>query len=316
MSLVPWLRLIRLPNLPTAPGDALAGAAVLMAYNGGSTSRAFAAAGAALGFYLFGLVDNDLVGAADDAVHAPERPLPSGAISRPAAQTFRAVCLFAALLTGALANLPPAWWLAVALLTAAICLYNRFKGLWLMGACRALSLLAGGAAVLRPKLPLETTFADVPEFATGLAVLGGVAVGWCLYIVAVTKLSEGEEQASEGLGAQRFVWGLAALVPLLAFIAIPYLMPAHLRESINLRYAILPAFGTLWTLCIWVASVWPLGEPHDSDTRRTAVGATISALLYLQLGFAVVIREFLIVMAVCWLVSRLIRRCLPLIRGS
>ena len=28
MKLLPWFRFFRLPNLPTAPGDALAGAAV------------------------------------------------------------------------------------------------------------------------------------------------------------------------------------------------------------------------------------------------------------------------------------------------
>ena len=44
MKLLPWFRFFRLPNLPTAPGDALAGAAVgLMWAAGGDVRRALAA---------------------------------------------------------------------------------------------------------------------------------------------------------------------------------------------------------------------------------------------------------------------------------
>jgi hypothetical protein len=95
--IAPWLLFFRLPNLPTAPGDALAGAAFLAAafpeMFHDCAPRALAAAAAAQGLYLFGLADNDVAGAPDDARRAPHRPIPSGAISMRAARIARAVCL-------------------------------------------------------------------------------------------------------------------------------------------------------------------------------------------------------------------------------
>ena len=90
MKLLPWFRFFRLPNLPTAPGDALAGAAVgLMWAAGGDVRRALAAGGAAFFLYLYGLADNDVVGAAADARTAPDRPIPRGEISLRAARVAR-----------------------------------------------------------------------------------------------------------------------------------------------------------------------------------------------------------------------------------
>ena len=47
MKLLPWFRFFRLPNLPTAPGDALAGAAFALLVAGGGDARRALAAGAA-----------------------------------------------------------------------------------------------------------------------------------------------------------------------------------------------------------------------------------------------------------------------------
>ena len=98
-----------LPNLPTAPGDALAGAAFLLVampevfvY---SLPRVVAAGVAALCFYLFGLADNDIVGYASDQTNAPERPLPRGEISLRAARVARLLCLMGAVLAGGLAQM-------------------------------------------------------------------------------------------------------------------------------------------------------------------------------------------------------------------
>ena len=80
----PWLRLVRLPNLLTVPGDPVAGfllaasSGVLPA--GAAVSLAFSA-GAALCLYAFGLILNDLLDLATDQRERPERPLPAGEIS-------------------------------------------------------------------------------------------------------------------------------------------------------------------------------------------------------------------------------------------
>lgn len=313
MKLLPWLEFFRLPNLPTAPGDALAGAAVLLAFAGGSPRRALVAGVAALGLYMYGLADNDVVGAPADASGAPERPIPRGAISLRSAKVARSLCLFGALLAGALFNLPPGWWLVAALLTGAICLYNRWKNLWMMGVCRGLSVLAGGAAVLPPKMPTASA-EEASALISGLVVLCGVALGWTLYVAAVTKLSEGEERESEGLGNRRYLLGFVAFAPLLALSG-AFLLPAAPRDF---RLLALPALGCAWTFATWCAAVAPLWRAHGSSARRAAVGRTIGALLYLQIGFMLMVpcRALVACAAALWFVARLVRRCAPSISGS
>lgn len=299
MKLLPWFRFFRLPNLPTAPGDALAGAAVgLMWAAGGDVRRALAAGGAAFFLYLYGLADNDVVGAAADARTAPDRPIPRGEISLRAARVVRSACLLGALLVGAFFGLPPAWWLGAVALTGTIGLYNRVKGLWLMGLCRGVSVFCGAAAV-------GTWTGGFPVRA-GL-VLGGMALGWTLYVAAVTKLSEGEERMSAGLGRGRFLLGLSAWAPLVACAGFP-----------DPRAALLPLIGCLWTFVAWCAAVAPLGAAHGPDRRRAAVGRTIGALLYLQIGFMLAVprRELLVAAVVLWLAARMIRRFAPTVRGS
>ena len=292
-----WFQFFRLPNLPTAPGDALAGAAVaLLVTGGGDVRRACAAGAAAFSLYLFGLADNDLVGAAEDARVTPDRPIPRGAISPRAAKAARATCLSLALGAGALFGLPPAWWLVAAAIAAAIGLYNRAKGVWLMGLCRGLSVLGGAAAAW------TGAFAWRPAFA-----LGALAFGWTLYVAAVTRLSEGEERACAGLGRRRFAWGLAAWAPLAAGAFVP-----------DPRALVVPFIGCLWTFATWCAAVAPLGAAHGPDARRAAVGRAVGALLYLQVGFMLVqpSRAFWTAALLLWLAARLIRRHAPSIRGS
>ena len=97
MSIRPWLRFFRVPNLPTALGDAAAGSALAFAMLAGGEAPSdgvlaafLAAAAAELLLYLFGLADNDIAGAESDARDAPDRPIPSGEISLRAARVARA----------------------------------------------------------------------------------------------------------------------------------------------------------------------------------------------------------------------------------
>ena len=92
----PWLRLFRVPNLPTVPGDALAGAAFMMPAGGATLVQAFAAAVGVLFVYMFGLADNDIIDAPLDAENAPDRPIPRGEISPLTANVVMCVCLCAA----------------------------------------------------------------------------------------------------------------------------------------------------------------------------------------------------------------------------
>ncbi len=324
--IAPWLSIFRLPNLPTAPGDALAGAAFLAAafpeIFHACAPRALAAAAASLFLYMFGLADNDVAGAACDAQHSPHRPIPSGAISMRAAKSARAACLVLAIFAGAAASLPALWWCVALLLLGAILLYNRVKGSMLMGACRGLSMIAGGAALYVPGLARCSTVMYPGDpgvmFIFACAALLLAAGGWMLYIAAVTKLSEGEESASEGLGNRRYLLGLAAFAPLAAMVPVLACRMNLPDPRIAYSLLLLPVLGCLWTFITWCAAVGPLWCAHGPAERRAAVGRTIGALLYLQLGFILVAPEpaFLASAAILWGASRTIRRLAPGISGS
>ncbi|MFE0170937.1 SCO3242 family prenyltransferase [Streptomyces sp. NPDC059002] len=77
-----WAELLRLPALFTVPGDALAGAA---ATGLRPNHRTLIAIASSLCLYEAGMALNDWADRADDAVERPERPLPSGRITPPAA---------------------------------------------------------------------------------------------------------------------------------------------------------------------------------------------------------------------------------------
>ena len=324
MSIKPWLRFFRVPNLPTALGDAAAGAALAFAvlaagsqaspgHPAGGVVRAFLAAAAAeLLLYLFGLADNDIAGAEADATLAPDRPIPSGAISPRAARVARAVCLLGAAAAGAAAHLPAPWWALAVGLALLVVLYNHLKdrlgrlSYLAMGACRGLALLTGAAAV-------------VPAAGGGLCAGRGSAVWpvalpmalvWTVYVFAVTRLSEDEHGAAAPLPAWRYPLGFAALLP--AGLAGAKLVLTAPTDASVLVVCSLAAF------CGWCAAVAPLGRPHGPAERGRAVGRSIGALLWMQTGLLLLgLHPPFVAFAVAlWAFRYAIRALAPDITGS
>ena len=199
-----WLRLFRAVNLPTVPGDVFVGAAAVVA---GAAARDCAglrpvwwAAGASVLIYMFGLVQNDIMGAKTDK----NRPIPDGEISLDAAYAAAAACLAGAAACAYAGGLfCGGWWRVAALLVVSITLYNRFKSWWMMGVCRALNVYAGAAAAGGANL-----CADM------LAVL------WWLYISLVTLYSEGEEADPAKKRRVGFLVGATVYLQLSALIAL------------------------------------------------------------------------------------------------
>lgn len=178
----PWLRLFRVVNLPTVPGDVLVGAGLMsfFSWRMPSPAQLCCAAAASVFLYMFGLVDNDIVGAKGDK----GRPIPDGEISIGAARLARGLCLFAALIAASTGNLPRFWWPTALVLAVSIVVYNRMKWSVFMGLCRALNVACGVASV-----EIVATQGD-GRLVYPVAVVAGL---WFLYIWAVTKYSEGEE---------------------------------------------------------------------------------------------------------------------------
>lgn len=255
-----WLQLLRLPNLLSVPGDPWAGLALAGLANGANPAPlAFLFAGlASLCLYGAGLILNDLHDEAADRIHRPERPLPSGRVSR-----FAAARLGTSLGTlGVVLALPlgrPAF-LTALLLAALVVAYNlQFKGQRLnasvcMGLCRACSLLLGAAAG-----------------GFGFAPLAAAA-GLATYIGAVTWMAAGETRTQS--------LGRLPLVPAGAFAAAGSLAALALVRSVPIASWLLGAALLAWTVHqIQRHGRKLVGRPIPPATMQPAVGGYIRHLI-------------------------------------
>lgn len=223
-----YLKLLRFVNVPTVPGDVLVGAALASLSLGfvASAPLVFAAL-ASCALYLYALVDNDIVGAATDSTR---RPIPAGEISCSSARIVRLLMLLLALAFGWLGALPPAWWALAFVLFAMALLYNRRRNALLMGLCRGLNVLLGGALFLDGRAGADVRTL-VPLFC--------VALLWTLYIAFVTRYSKNEDTDP----ARRAVTGqlIGALVygQLLTLLAVYLVSPTIFSRNLLLAGAIL-----------------------------------------------------------------------------
>lgn len=184
MTLAPYLRLARPANLLTSVSDIWAGAALsgvlsTVAYDS-SLMRSLAWLSlASILLYAGGVVMNDVCDAELDAVERPERPIPSGEITRTAATLWGCGLLVAGILaagmTGTLSGL-----LALAVALTAL-LYDRWGkhqalfGPVNMGLCRGINLLLGMSIAIG-----------------AIAHAGWTAIVPVIYIGAITLISRGE----------------------------------------------------------------------------------------------------------------------------
>lgn len=190
-SVEAWLQLARVSNTPTVVSNSVAGA-VLASTTADAGTVAVVAVAMAL-FYTAGMVLNDVFDYEVDLRERPERPLPSGLVSRGAALVVVVVLFVTGEALLAILGLEP--FLAGLGLVALIALYDAWhKGNplspVLMGACRALVYFVAAFAVAG-EVPLGV--------ATGAAVL-------LLYIVGLTQVAKAEG------GSLLSAWPLAAVL--------------------------------------------------------------------------------------------------------
>jgi hypothetical protein len=191
-----WLQLARVSNTPTVVSNTVAGA-VLASTVAEAGAVAVVAVAMAL-FYTAGMILNDVLDYEIDVRERPERPLPSGAVSRPAALTAVIFLFVAGQTLLLLEGTEP--FLAGLGLVALIVLYDAWhKGNALspvlMGACRALVYFVAAFAVAG-EVALEV--------ATGAGVL-------LLYIVGLTQVAKAEG------GSLLAAWPLAAVLAAIGY---------------------------------------------------------------------------------------------------
>lgn len=168
-----WSALLRVPNLPTVPGDPIAGALLAMSDRAISGSPPWTVVLSAVVLYAAGLIDNDLADFDEDSKSRPERPLPSGAVLLRQARVARFTLFALGLVSAATAGLRPLA-VAISILLLSIAYNhglkrNRFTGPWAMGVCRGLSLLMGAAAVAPDVLGGGRTVAGFVVLTAGIA---------------------------------------------------------------------------------------------------------------------------------------------------
>jgi len=291
------LRLVRIPNLLSVPGDPLAGACLAAAAASGHLSTGafqlgglpaisvIAAALASVAAYAGGMVDNDLVDLERDRGERPERPLPSGQVGLRAAGRLRVLLLLLPYALGLAVTLPPLWFAAQLALLVAILAYNRVKeqvplaGFLLMGLCRGLSLLTGAALF----------GVEALEEPTVLAAF----IVWTAYVAGLTAFASTETVC--GVGPLRYLlltpFGLLLALALFGMTqasGMPFLLTGILGGMLA---------GTALLAC---------GDGAEPRLVQRTVGRLIRVLVPMQACTCLAVREGVwaaLFLTLCWLVS-------------
>lgn len=263
-----FLRLARPANLPTAAADILAGLAIaglvgspeLLANSPWAEATLLLLASIAL--YAGGVTLNDVFDAAIDSVERPERPIPSGVISRRAAALFGVVLLLLGVIL-AFASHPFSGYIAL-LLALAIVLYDAYTkkftvfGPLNMGICRGLNLLLG-----------MSVLGFLPNWEFGLIPV--------LYIFAITLISRGEVH---GDNKNHLIW--AGLLYSLVIFGVVYIVTEHPSNIYEVLLALV-----LFGLLIFTPLVKAYRNNSPGNIRK-AVKAGVLSLIVLDAALAVV----------------------------
>lgn len=194
-----WAELLRLPNLFTVPGDILVGWC-LTGMRGGFP---FLTIAASLCFYSAGLLLNDFCDAKVDAHERPNRPIPSGRVSRWSVLGVSILLMFGGLL------LAGVWNLAALALIALICFYDLIAkhipwvGVITMGCCRGMNLYLGATGAW----PIESAPLS-PQLITAVLF-------FTLYIVLISIIAKNEADPRAKVKTHRF------LAPVMTMLLVP-----------------------------------------------------------------------------------------------
>jgi hypothetical protein len=240
----PWLLLGRVSNLPTVWSNTLAGIALASAAQASSgvpmtapgAAHVLSLALALSLLYVGGMYLNDAFDRAFDAVHRPERPIPSGVVSARAVLTLGFAMLGIGIgiagAAGFARTQSPAAGIAAAALAGVVVLYDlHHKGNplspVLMGMCRAL-------------VYATAALATYSSFSPGLIIASIALLGYLIGLTYIAKHEAG--------GSIVALWPLVplalpvlhgALAPGLAPNALALALLAH--TALNLRLVLLPA---------------------------------------------------------------------------
>ncbi len=283
-----WVELARLSNAPTIISNGLVGAALgfasVMELNQprGASAPSGLDEWLALGgiiiamllLYAGGMAMNDVVDAEIDRRERPNRPIPSGRVSRRAAAIFVA-CSFAAALAIAMCFGRPPLLLTLALIASVAgynVLHKRFApASLLMGLCRGLVYITVAAAITWP---------------LHWPIAAPLAIASVSYVVLVTLIARSEVSAGR----------TSPMVMRLSFLLVPVaLAPALWITPADWTLAVIAAFGMIgWLVLSQRHLIEQLPRP------KSAVMAFLAAICLVD-GYYLALLEQPVMMAVAWI---------------
>ncbi len=265
-SLLTWLQLLRFPTVFTAISNILCGYLIThrltIAELAQQKHLLFLLLSSA-GLYLGGMVLNDVFDANLDAIERPERPIPSGRISRNAAGIFGALLMTIG--TACAASAGQGSLLIAALIVIAVLLYDGYLKSTIaaplgMGTCRFLNLMLGASAASTVTSVWQTTPMTV-------------AAGLGIYIVGVTVFAKNEAGKSSSIGLSA---GVAIMLCGIGLDA--WLVTTHgIKDAIpGSRMALL-----ILGLNVLLRAANVVGNPQPGRIQRT-VGLMLLCIIFLD----------------------------------
>lgn len=231
-----------------------------------------------VGLYGGGVVLNDVFDADLDKIERPERPIPSGLISKNSAAVFGVLLLVMGIIAAALTNRDTIFsettFLAILIAIAAVIYdkwmkHEKFLGPLTMGFCRGCNLLLG--------MSLATL---------ALAQLWYLAIVPVVYIAAITMISRGEVHG----GSRRTLY-FAAFLYILVMLTI--LTLSFLNKTLNIT---LP-FVTLFCLLIFVPLQKAILKPEGARIGKAVSGGVI-AIISMNAAWAAAFNDLYFALAI------------------
>lgn len=219
-----YFRLARPANLPTAAADILAGAAIAgiipsamdnLPLENALIYKLLYLIIASVCLYAGGVILNDVFDLKIDKIERPERPIPSGLISKSSAAAFGVIMLLLGVVLAFTSSIISG--VTAIVLAMSIVLYdafskrNSFLGPLNMGICRALNLILG------------------------ISILGEIVHLWytlipLVYIFAITLISRGEVH---GANKKHIVWaGILYIIVIFAILTNVLISSAKIYELV------------------------------------------------------------------------------------
>lgn len=225
-----WWQLLRAGNMPTAASNVVAGF-LLVQGEWQPVGLLLMLIASSLLLYEAGMVLNDAFDTEQDTAERPERPIPSGRISRGNAFFVGWTLLAGGLCCAWLASWLSGQWASASvgtLLAGAVVGYDAgLKKLWCgplaMGLCRLLNLLLGASAGLQPNI--------TPRQDAALLVAMGIG----LYTVGLTRFARAEAQTS--CRRDLALGGATSLLGMLLLAMLPTVLDCRIPVA---------AWATIW----------------------------------------------------------------------